>query len=74
MRLDMLPGAVKYGDLPGMLSLAAPTPLWIGGEGSSAPPLVAAGYQAAGKSEALAIFDGDAEARPAAAVDWLLKP
>lgn len=26
---DFLPGGAKYGDLPGMLSLAAPTPLWL---------------------------------------------
>jgi dienelactone hydrolase len=29
---DLLPGAVKYGDLPALLALAAPTPLWIHGE------------------------------------------
>jgi dienelactone hydrolase len=26
---DFLPGAVKYGDLGGMLAMAAPTPLWL---------------------------------------------
>ena len=29
---DFLPGAVKYGDLPGLLALAAPTALLLGGE------------------------------------------
>jgi hypothetical protein len=28
---DFLPGAVKYGDLPGLLALSAPR-LWIAGE------------------------------------------
>jgi hypothetical protein len=29
-----LPGAVKYGDLPTLLALTAPTPLWLAGEAS----------------------------------------
>ena len=29
---SFLPGGAKYGDLPGMLSLAAPTKLWLGGK------------------------------------------
>jgi len=31
--VDFLPGGAKYDDLPGMLSLAAPKPLWLAGEG-----------------------------------------
>ena len=34
--VNFLPGAVKYGDLPRLLSLAAPTPLWLAAEGQSA--------------------------------------
>jgi hypothetical protein len=30
-----LPGGAKYLDLPGMISLNAPHPLWIKGEGKS---------------------------------------
>lgn len=29
---NFLPGAVKYGDLPTLLALTAPTPLWLAGE------------------------------------------
>jgi len=66
-----LSGAVKYGDLPGLLSLAAPQQLLILGEGGKVPGLVAATYKAAGKqgnvtaSTAENVDDKD--------VDWLLK-
>ncbi len=50
---DFLPGAVKYGDLPGMLSLSAPHELWLAGEGGRIPELVAAAYLAAGKPGAV---------------------
>jgi hypothetical protein len=42
-----LPGAVKYGDLPAMLALSAPQPLWIGGEPKPLT-VVEAAYTAAG--------------------------
>ena len=29
---NFLPGAVKYGDMPTLLALTAPTPLWLAGE------------------------------------------
>jgi hypothetical protein len=34
--VDFLPGGVKYGDLPGLLKLAAPTQLWLAGETGNA--------------------------------------
>ena len=71
--VNFLPGVVKYGDLPALLALAAPQSLWLAGEGSTIPPLVAAAYRAAGKADALTAFDGPAEKKEAAAVDWLLK-
>ncbi|MDC0937104.1 PmoA family protein, partial [Pirellulales bacterium] len=43
---DFLPGAVKYGDLPALLALGAPFPIWITGEGGAAPELVRAAYDA----------------------------
>jgi dienelactone hydrolase len=46
---QFLPGAVKYGDLPGMLALRAPHPLWIA-DGSKPTQLVAA-YEAANARE-----------------------
>jgi len=50
---DLLPGGAKYLDLPGILALSAPYPLELSGEGSKAPPVVAAAYQAAGRPQNL---------------------
>lgn len=50
---DLLPGAVRYGDIPGILSLIAPVPLFLAGEGTKTPDIVAACYRAAGASERL---------------------
>ncbi|MFO0901163.1 MAG: acetylxylan esterase [Pirellulales bacterium] len=44
---DFLPGAVKYGDLPGLAALLAGKPLWLAGEAEAAPVLAAA-YAASG--------------------------
>ena len=41
------PGAVKYGDLPGLLALAAPHPVWITGE-PELPSVVRKVYQGNG--------------------------
>ena len=43
---QFLPGAVKYGDIPGMLSLSVPHPLWVLGEGAELPEIVQAAYKA----------------------------
>jgi dienelactone hydrolase len=69
--VNLLPGVVKYGDLPGLLSLAGPTRLWLAGEGSEVPAIIAAGYRSAGQGEvtaASALPDGH---QLAAAVQWL---
>jgi hypothetical protein len=42
--VNLLPGAVKYGDLPAILALCAPTPLTI--SESTVPEVVAAAYNA----------------------------
>ena len=44
-----LPGAVKYGDLPALLALAAPHPLYLVGEKGKIPEIVAKTYAASGK-------------------------
>ena len=68
---DFLPGGAKYGDLPGILALSAPMPLWLAGEGIAAPKLLATAYATAGRASDLTLYAGkDAEA---AAVEWLLK-
>jgi hypothetical protein len=66
---DFLPGALKYGDLPGMLSLSAPHPLWLAGEGGKLPEALTAAYAAAGKPEAVRAL-----ADVSAAVDALIAP
>ena len=44
-----VPGAVKYGDTPGLLALSAPHPIWIAGEGNKTPSLTHAAYRALGE-------------------------
>lgn len=46
-----LPGAVKYGDLPALLALAAPHPLYLAGENGKVPDLVSSVYASIGKAE-----------------------
>jgi cephalosporin-C deacetylase-like acetyl esterase len=43
-----LPGAVKYGDLPGILSIIAPRRLQLAGEGGKVPQQITASYRARG--------------------------
>jgi hypothetical protein len=68
--VNLLPAVVKYGDLPALLALAAPCPLWLAGEGSDAPPLVKAAYQAAGAADRLEC-KSNRGVEPL--VDWLVK-
>ena len=73
-RLDdpmFLPGAAKYLDLTGLLTLGAGGELWLAGEGHTAPPPLAAAYRAVGRTEALHVHRGPAAA--AGAVDWLVE-
>jgi dienelactone hydrolase len=44
-----LPGGAKYGDLPGMLALAAPGKLWLQGEGEQVPQLLGDIYAKTGQ-------------------------
>lgn len=67
----LVPGAVKYGDVPGLLALLAPHPLWVSGEGGQAPAIVSKSYQAA-SSSAVTSFAGPAHEATTAAVKWLL--
>ena len=65
-----LPGGVKYGDLPALLSLSAPHPLWLAGEGGRVPRPVARVYAATGQRDNVV----STARRDSAdgAVDWLL--
>lgn len=67
-----LPGGAKYLDLPGLIALQAPRPLWLAGEGDQ-PATIAAAYQQADQPDALVTFTGDAQQQQAAASQWLLQ-
>ncbi len=72
-RLDhphFLPGVVKYGDVPAMLALSAPWPLWVAGEGPGLE-LVNQVYQAAGASEAVHWCQLQGSQALQAALEWL---
>jgi len=72
--LQFLPGAAKYGDLPGILALSAPGTLWLADQGPMAPGLVSAAFTAAGAGGKLHTADGPPAERAAAAIGWLAKP
>jgi hypothetical protein len=67
-----LPGGAKYLDLPGMLALGAPHPLWLAGEGVE-PALVTDAYRAAGRNDHLTCFSGERSREEDAVIEWLLK-
>jgi dienelactone hydrolase len=69
---QFLPGGAKYLDLPGMLALGAPHPLWLAGEGSD-PDLVSAAYRVSGQSKQLTLYSGESAENETAAIEWLLK-
>ncbi len=68
---DYLPGAVKYGDLPTLLSLSAPNKLWIGGE-EKIPSIVQSAYKATNAGDAVELA-GEKEDTTTAAIDWILQ-
>lgn len=67
--VNLLPGAVKYGDVPAILALCAPTKLWLSGEGGQAPALTAAAYKSANASVSTA--NGPADGESLAIAKWL---
>jgi hypothetical protein len=68
---DFTPGGAKYDDLPGMLAVAAPAPLWLAGESAESVPPAIAAYQAAGAAAVLKFHQGEAEVTTSAC-SWLL--
>ena len=75
--VDFLPGALKYGDLPGLLALGAPGALWLAGESQEAADSIRAAYAACDAERRLTVHS---EPRPlaantyhAAAVTWILE-
>ena len=67
-----LPGAVKYGDLPGLLSLAAPLPLWLAGEKGQVPKRIQTTYAAMKRPKYVVSRKGPEREAVLAAVPWLL--
>src|SRR5207244_13522706 len=55
---QFLPGGAKYLDLPGLLALGAPRPLWLTGEERIRATLLNM-YRELGRSNNLTIFPGD---------------
>ena len=70
--VNFLPGGAKYGDLPGMLAVAAPMRLWLAGEGREGPELVRKIYAETPK-RTLSVFAGNADEAREEAVKWLLE-
>ncbi len=66
---QFLPGAVKYGDVPGLLSLSAGSEVWLSGE-KELPRLTAASWKAAA-GPALTQYKGEASAKGNEVVKWL---
>jgi hypothetical protein len=66
-----LPGGAKYGDVPGILSLAAPTSLLLAGESAESAALVKAAYAAAGPENGLKVIGDKADRKEL--YDWLMK-
>ena len=67
-----LPGGAKYLDLPGLVALIAPRPLWLAGEGQE-PAMITAAYRAASQVGGVVTFTGEAGKQQAAAGQWLLE-
>ena len=68
---QFVPGAVKYGDLPSLLSLSAPHRLWIGDE-SDRLTLVAGAYESWDAADAVTFDRGSGNA-VSDAVTWLVQ-
>jgi hypothetical protein len=68
---SFLPGGARYGDLPGVLSLATGGKLWLAGETDESAALVKSAFAAAGKSGDLTLAGPKGSA--GAVIDWLLK-
>ena len=67
---NFLVGAVKYGDLPALLALSAPHPLWIGGEKGLIPKVVKSAFAASGAAKA--VQSSAQQNAVDSAVKWLL--
>lgn len=69
---NFLPGAVKYGDLPALLALGAPNPIWLAGEGGTIPEIMQHAYRTTGHEPAVVVSGAAPASTASAAIDWLL--
>ena len=68
--VNFLPGSVKYGDLPAILALCSPHPLWLAGEKGRIPGVLQSAYAAAEARNAVNSSSSANTTREA--VSWLL--
>ncbi|MDG2206846.1 MAG: acetylxylan esterase [Pirellulales bacterium] len=66
----MLPGAVRYGDVPFLLALNAPQQMWIGGEGNQLSEVVEKCYASA-RAKRPEVFIGSEKMAAAAVSRWM---
>lgn len=71
--LDFLPGGAKYGDLPGMLTAAAPGAIWLAGEDDASIAGLKSAYESAGQPDRLTIGSGKGDSLRQAAMEWLCR-
>ena len=71
--VNFQPGAVKYGDLPGLLALAAPYRLYVSAEVGDAPAIVKSAFAAAGAEDALRWTKQQPDRAAGAIAAWLLE-
>lgn len=68
---DFLPGAVKYGDLVGIIALAAPHPIRLNGAPLTLGDPIAAAYEAASAADKLVRFQSGARTFENLVATWL---
>lgn len=68
--VDLLPGAVRYGDVTGILALAAPMKVWAGGESPATIGVMNDGYQVAGGS--FTVYPGPKAGRNDELAGWIV--
>ncbi len=69
---DFLPGAVKYGDVAGLLVSGAPGKLWVRGVDQRAAAALRATYGAAGAGDRVLIEKGKAGGAMEKAAEWIV--
>ena len=66
-----LPGSVKYGDLPAMVGMLAPKPVWIAGETAASMGVTTGVYRVAGDTRALTFSRAKGDRVQAELVKWI---